>query len=694
MNRGGTNVGVRDTVKPPSRLDSGGATQDSGQVALIPFSPTVMSERHVARELLAVGAKLARCSADQDAIEDIRSSGIAKADGLGPELATEAKCCISLLADLASQGWDIVIQGGRIAVAAPDAAVSPDQRKAQVRAGHHVGRDAQLATPSVRRFIADLERARPFKGHWHSIFSVMRDGRELAALCEATAALPDDQREAAIARCVDPYIQTVTSEAACEFTGLRLIDVWRYFRHTWTTAYKSTPGRKMHFLIRDRAAPNHPVIGIGALGSGIVQLSARDLWIGWTGVGVLKRMSDTPTAIWARWLDRSLKDLIAGRRTDDLLKRAKLTASVLSRPTPQALEKLSRLAATAREKHRHTPQRGRHKSASAQRVADWRALSETHLFVAKRAESLVTLLAAKLSLQRAGFVKPTLTNFRRALEDGAARRAIEVVARHVKARHVGVDMMDITVCGAVAPYGAILGGKLVSLLMASPTVVRAYNDRYTNSPSIIASAMAGTAVRRRPRLVLLGTTSLYDVAPSQYNRLKVPGVAFGANDSDLAFLRIGETEGYGSHHFSQTTNELLARLAARGQNGRRVNSIFGEGVSPKFRKVRGALDLLGLSSDRLLQHGSARAIYAVPLATNFRDVLIGSAKVPKYILPDVDLGTKALVSYWRKRWLAKRILRPEVAEALGQHRLAFPVVHGARVRLPEIGADGPLFDAN
>ncbi|MBL0171541.1 MAG: DUF4338 domain-containing protein [Gemmatimonadaceae bacterium] len=484
------------------------------------------------------------------------------------------------------------------------------------------------------------------------------------------------------------------TDAVCEITGLRLIDIWRYFRHTWTTAYKSTPGRKMYFLIRDRAAPCHPVIGIGALGSGIVQLAARDSWIGWTGAAILKRVTDAPSAKWARWLDRSLEELIAGRRTDDILRRAKLTARVLSKPTPEALERLSRLATTAREKHRKTPQRGRHKGASGKTVSDWAALSETYLFEAKRAESLVVLLSAKLSLQAAGFAKPTLENLMHALKDKAARRAIEVVIRHVKARHVGVDMMDITVCGAVASYGAILGGKLVSLLMASPTVVSTYNERYANSASIIASAMAGTAIRRRPHLVLLGTTSLYDVAPSQYNRLKVPSSAFGGTDSDLEFLRIGETEGYGSHHFSQTTNELFERLTARGQDGRRVNSIFGEGVSPKFRRVRGALDALGLTSDRLLQHGSARAIYAVALATNFRDVLIGVSKRARYILPDDNVGTEALVSYWRRRWLAQRILRPEVVESIRQHCLAFPVVHGARVRLPELSTDGPLFDAS
>lgn len=682
-----------DARRLPTLAVAADASRAGGEaLEFIPFVPTVARDRRAARYLSAFAKQLVQHVGAHAKLEEIRLAALESAAELGPDEATEAKCCISLLVDLVEQGWVIRADGKRIEIAAGAAEGSPAQRKAKVQAGHHVGRNAQLTTPSVRRFISELERPRPFKGSWRSVFSLMRDGRQLADALDEAAALPVAARAAAVVGCVDPYVQTVTTDATCEFTGLRLIDIWRYFRHTWTTAYKSTPGRKMYFLIRDRAAECHPVIGIGALGSGIVQMSARDAWIGWTGNGVLKRMIEAPSAVWANWLHRSLEELISGRRTDDLLRQTRLRAKVLSAPDENAILRLQRLAVGARAAHRKTPQRGRHKEASGQRVANWRELSETHLFQAKRAESLAVLLAARLALREAGFLHPTRENLSRALSSKSARKAIETIVRQVKARHVGVDLMDITVCGAVAPYGPILGGKLVSLLMASPTVVQEYQSRYSKSASIIASAMAGVPVRRRPHLVLLGTTSLYNVAPSQYNRLKVPKTEFGGQDVDFEFLRIGETEGYGSHQFSQTTNELLERLIARSQDGRRVNSIFGEGVSPKFRRVRGALDSLGLDSDRLLQHGSSRAIYAVPLSTNFRDVLIGLSKRPKYILPESDDGTQLLIDFWRRRWLSPRILSSEVRSAVRVHGLSFPVTHGARVRLPDMGSDGPLFD--
>jgi hypothetical protein len=31
------------------------------------------------------------------------------------------------------------------------------------------------------------------------------------------------------------------------------MDIWRYFRHTWTYQYTSVPGRTMMFLVRDQA---------------------------------------------------------------------------------------------------------------------------------------------------------------------------------------------------------------------------------------------------------------------------------------------------------------------------------------------------------------------------------------------------------------------------------------------------------
>jgi hypothetical protein len=63
----------------------------------------------------------------------------------------------------------------------------------------------------------------------------------------------------------------VTPDAVCSETGQRLNDIWRYFRHTWVNIYRSVPGRNLMILVRDRAVPGHPVIGIAALASSVIQ---------------------------------------------------------------------------------------------------------------------------------------------------------------------------------------------------------------------------------------------------------------------------------------------------------------------------------------------------------------------------------------------------------------------------------------
>jgi hypothetical protein len=128
-------------------------------------------------------------------------------------------------------------------------------------------RDEQLGSPSVRRFIADMERPREFNGKFVSIFSLMRDGSELAEkLRDLRQEPPADIGE--WQGVIDPYVQVVVNGARCSQTGLRLMDIWRYFRHTWTNHYVSTPGRTMLILVRDRAVPFHPVIGIAARSPG------------------------------------------------------------------------------------------------------------------------------------------------------------------------------------------------------------------------------------------------------------------------------------------------------------------------------------------------------------------------------------------------------------------------------------------
>jgi hypothetical protein len=657
--------------------------------------------------------RIAQAAGAADAIAAARSRLLPAVEesALPPREAQVVRVCSSVMCDLAGQGWLLKVGAPGIYAAQPNAAASWAEEKTRVRTAHLIERDSQLAQPATRRFIQDMERRRPTRDGWRSIFTLMRDGRPLRDhLLAASAADTPEARRSALAACVQPYVQVVEPSAVDHVTGLRLMDVWRYFRHTWTTTYNSTPGRKMYVLIRDRAVPEHPVIGIAALGSAIVQMSERDRWIGWSSDAFLAELQQRPSSEWARWLDESLDELLAGVYTADLVRDGVFSRRELRASTGDTVARLRAASREARNTHRLYAQVAQHK-ATARKVtsaakgrrkkkpgkpasndAHWRRQALTHLFKSKRATALADLLEARVRLAASGFDGPTKQALKTALSKPAGRRAVQTVLRRVRAAHVGIDMLDITVCGAVAPYTVLLGGKLVSMLMASPEIVAAYARRYRDACSVIASAMAARAIRRRPNLVLLGTTSLYGVASSQYNRVRVPAGKVGAA-GDVEFIRLGRTAGFGSYHFSRETIAELEAVAASVRRGREVNSIFGEGVNPKLRKVRGALDSVGLPSEALLQHGSPRLIYGVPLASNFREVLLGRAKRPKYLLPQAPdaAAAEAIAAYWRERWLEPRVQRPDVLRAVAEHSLSFPVTHGARVTLPRRGDenDGP-----
>lgn len=112
-----------------------------------------------------------------------------------------------------------------------------------------------------------------------------------------------------------------------------------------------------------------------------------------------------------------------------------------------------------------------------------------------------------------------------------------------------------------------------------------------------------------------------------------------------------------------------------------MNSVFGEGVNPRLRKIRDGLDELDLPTDELLNHGGPRLVYGVELTNNTRTYLLGLEQRPKYILPRKNpLETSKEISrWWTIRWLLPRIERSDVLERVARHALIHPIRHGARV---------------
>lgn len=193
-------------------------------------------------------------------------------------------------------------------------------------------------------------------------------------------------------------------------------------------------------------------------------------------------------------------------------------------------------------------------------------------------------------------------------------------------------MMDIYVMGPFRPHNNQLGGKRLVYFTASHHLTL-------------------SRTREVADLVLLVTTSLFGARSSQYNRLTYQGEAL--------YQLVGVTRGYGSMHISPRTFGLMRALLEANQI--RLPNHFGAGPNWRLRVIRAACKLLGVDAELSLQHSFRRGIWAVPLADNFREYLLGEAQAPAY----KNRPMEQLIEHWRERWRLPRIARLGVMDLVG-----------------------------
>jgi hypothetical protein len=606
-----------------------------------------------------------------EGVDDLNHAWWIKAAGLGdlyeqPRLAAAANTAI----DLADQGWTVDVDKFGALFAPPAVGGDRETEKVRIRRQEHLRRDEQLRKPSVRRFVLRMERAHLHNERLLSVFDLMRDGRELAD------ALTGAERMAGV---IEPYVQIV-DDGTCERTGFRLLDIWRYFRHTWSNAYSTVPGRSMPILVRDAATEFHTVIGIAAISSPIVQIAERDRWMGWETDQFIAATSQRPTAALAKWFASRIKSQLSEIYTADLLRDQVIQPSDIRRPTPEVIARLRADAERHRRRHHHNSVVRQVKGIQ---MDAWVERAETDLFRSKRSAALADTLEGVQVLGTYLRPKPGEAGLAAALASPRAKAQLRKIVRRARGERVGTVIADLTVCGAVAPYNTLAAGKLVGALAVSSTVLQAYRQKYAR-PSEIASAMAGRAILRETRLAFVGTTSLYGTGSSQYNRLFWPGAVMGGSDGDrMGFHELGRSRSFGTSHFTDETVEALVRLSSVSGNPVRVNSLFGEGVSPRLRKVRIGLSLLGWPKEELLKHGRERIVFGVPLVRNLRDYSLGIDSEPDYLLdpelPDADVR---VAEWWFERWGRPRARQEHVVASMRTHQSVRPVRHGARVPLP------------
>jgi hypothetical protein len=597
------------------------------------------------------------------------------------------EACIRVLADLVRLRWRIVRRGYSYALENPSETAksrTTDEliaSKVAIREELRPVVEEQRSQLAVRTFLERMERGTRAK---HSVRELVADPEELRARLAPAAASIGDARLQALRQAVRPYLQRATDEADV-FTAIPLRDVWRYFRFGWSIPQTPVPGRQLLYLVRDAAHPRHAVMGIAALNNCPLEMGeTREVFIGWHRRAVAARFTNAARegtdALRSelQWLLDRIEVSLGEVDWTNLV-----TVQEVADPTPEVVARVNEANeefAKLREKLLREIAMGRNdpfdagawERPTAPPVSDavlWLEekasanhrmhIARRQLVAKKRAHAIGRLLHAKIVLRRHADALVDAERVTAELEIDEVKTAINIVVEALKARRAGANILEITTCGAVAPYGPILGGKLVALLMTSPQVGADYRAAY-GSPSIISSQMLNSPVVRDNALVWLGTTSLYVHGSSQYNRLRLPMGTFAPDQPELRFEPIGVTRGFGTVQFSPDTSRAIDSLVSSSRAFKEVNSVFGEGTSPKLRKLKQGLRLIGFNPDRMLLHQQQRLIYAVSLSKSSRDWLMErSGDLPRYLLEPsaYPQASEAIVEFWRQRWLAGRLDR-------------------------------------
>ena len=582
------------------------------------------------------------------------------------------QAALNVLIDLSQQGWVFDIQDDTLTLRMENEC---HDNKQMLRYRLSAERNAQFRTESVARFIRRMEKERSFGNEQVSIRNLIGDPSILIKNVQSHE------------KVCEPYIQVVTNERD-EHSGYTLSDIWRYFRYTWSIPYKTMPGRNLYYLVRDRLQKHHPIMGIFALGNSVLNLTVRDDDIGWTVEAIKQNLTRMTTNTVSEQIvsgtdGGKVKTQISTfqETQEEFQKRAENYASQVFPlllqnihsaiadiyvgdlnykkqtrfPKQEKVDELKKIAAEFAEKSIN--------NKNNEKSPNWREEAQTNLFKRKRASELAKLLSAQITFN--GTSGSNMERLQQLLQNEAGRKAITTALIANRKCKIGSNMMDIIVCGAIPPYNELLGGKLVSILACSPIVIRDYTFRYTNQVSEIASRMKGQKVIRDSHLVYLGTTSLYAVGSSQYNRIKVPLW----DDGVLEYRRMGITEGYGTVFFSKETTSLFSRILEQQDGGKRINHVFGEGTSPRFRMISRGLSTIGIKADTFLHHYSPRIVYSIDLARNTKEFLMGLSDKVDYGLDlsnerEVRDNTQYLIDYWYKRWLEKRLTTVDIVQRL------------------------------
>ena len=256
--------------------------------------------------------------------------------------------------------------------------------------------------------------------------------------------------------------------------------------------YNPANTRRMPLLIRNGAKPNKPVIGITQFVQPFFNNTGRNEYLHWDNYfSVMKLIRDkilSPDEV-VEAFKNILEDMLKEIRFDDLIDSKK----EITNPDQKTIDKFKKLALHFSEKEKTDKKRQldlKNKNKQKQiksKETSYLEKSETNKYRKKRSTHLSKILFAKKIFKEYGLYKNSKKGLSALFQMPDGQRAINIALFYLRIKIYSTQAVDLNVCGSIAPYNELLGGKLVTLLMGSKEVMENYDNYYKKYESIISS---------------------------------------------------------------------------------------------------------------------------------------------------------------------------------------------------------------
>jgi hypothetical protein len=213
---------------------------------------------------------------------------------------------------------------------------------------------------------------------------------------------------------------------------------------------------------------------------------------------------------------------------------------------------------------------------------------------------------------------------------------------------------EVVICGALPPFGNLLIGKMVAMMMNHPEI-RASLDRDIGvllQDTFDFHKLEAWLPRYGPLLVT--TKGLYPRHSAQYNRVRIV-----KHDGHIPLKKLGSTIGQTMSNISDRTMRLAVEINIRlGEKG--VSREYGSGGSKRQRIIQKASTIVGINP-AVMYADITRPVYGLSLVTNSQAVVLAGSQ-PEWrdsggLIDDAAIYEEKTVHLWRKQWLNTSLAR-------------------------------------